>query len=298
MHWPPTALRESTICDLISSSPSSKTWNSPTGPTPTMMASVSIGPVTSTCGFCGWTSAGFIEVMDGQYICGARDTMPRGYGGGAQLYGFSPQRCGSRSAGLAAAGPTASRLLLALDVVLQFADARVDLGHCVEVAVVGTPRELHLLQRCRLHAKERVHLADRLVMQRLLAERGVAAPQQCVVDGHRPRDRNLIAQHGNRLFVLVGSVQHIDVVPDSDHRERKPRGKVGSGVDGLLALFVGLRHCVARFRDELVEYCRRCLGQAARRARVLVCNVRLVQLERCESDPVAGRHFRHRRVIA
>src|SRR5688500_19045680 len=44
MHWPPGYASESMMCALISSRPSSKTWNRPTGPAPTMTASVSIGP--------------------------------------------------------------------------------------------------------------------------------------------------------------------------------------------------------------------------------------------------------------
>src|SRR6185503_2805388 len=43
MHWPPACASESMTCALISSRPSSNTWNRPTGPAPTMTASVSIG---------------------------------------------------------------------------------------------------------------------------------------------------------------------------------------------------------------------------------------------------------------
>src|SRR3954468_6134722 len=44
MHWPPGEASESMMWALISSRPSSKTWNRPTGPAPTMTASVSMGP--------------------------------------------------------------------------------------------------------------------------------------------------------------------------------------------------------------------------------------------------------------
>ena len=99
---------------------------------------------------------------------------------------------------------------------LQLADARVDLRHRVEVAVVGTPRQFQLLQRRRLDAEQRVHLAHRLVVQRLLAERLVAASQQRVVRRLGARDRDLGAQEVDRLLVLVRLVQQIDVVRDGD----------------------------------------------------------------------------------
>src|SRR5262245_4547060 len=51
MHWPPAAGSESTMCALRPSRPSSNTWNSPTGPAPTITASVSIaGPsISASC---------------------------------------------------------------------------------------------------------------------------------------------------------------------------------------------------------------------------------------------------------
>src|ERR1700758_4693306 len=42
MHWPPMCASESTTWALISSRPSSNTWNRPTGPAPTTTASVSM----------------------------------------------------------------------------------------------------------------------------------------------------------------------------------------------------------------------------------------------------------------
>src|SRR5882757_5914262 len=48
MHWPPMRGSESTTCALISTRPSSNTWNRPTGPAPTITASVSIGPASGT----------------------------------------------------------------------------------------------------------------------------------------------------------------------------------------------------------------------------------------------------------
>src|SRR5258708_11190252 len=48
MHWPPMRGSESTTCALISTRPSSNTWNRPAGPAPTITASVSIGSASST----------------------------------------------------------------------------------------------------------------------------------------------------------------------------------------------------------------------------------------------------------
>src|SRR5262245_41621577 len=61
MHWPPACASESMTWALISSSPSSNTWNSPTGPAPMITASVSIGP-GCTVAVCATAVSTFMSI--------------------------------------------------------------------------------------------------------------------------------------------------------------------------------------------------------------------------------------------
>src|SRR3954464_8306399 len=61
---PPGQASESITCALISSRPSSNTWNSPTGPAPTMTASVSIGPSCAAAVLItSWLSRGSMNLV-------------------------------------------------------------------------------------------------------------------------------------------------------------------------------------------------------------------------------------------
>ena len=63
MHWPPMCGSESTTCALISSRPSSNTWNRPTGPAPMITASVWIGSAPT------WSASGVSVRFSGGREC-------------------------------------------------------------------------------------------------------------------------------------------------------------------------------------------------------------------------------------
>src|SRR5512145_1085283 len=88
----------------------------------------------------------------------------------------------------------AHRVLLALELRPQVAQPGVDFGQRVEVAIARLAGEFQLLDRRGEGAELRVHLADRLVMQRAPVQPLVGAAEQRVVGRLSAGDRLLVAQ--------------------------------------------------------------------------------------------------------